>query len=525
MSSHSSSLPSHSVDVLIRRRPFDLTGIRVLLVNPRTFPYDLRGEMHAPDTYKSERAMNFGLLVMASITSRAGADVAIFDQDAEVDSTNYDSLIDLIDRHSPHIVGVGIISVYQYVGACEVLRLSKDRGVVTAVGGQASGGFATRFLAAESPCDYLFRGDAEETFPQFLFDLMRNRPVTRMAGVAARGEAVPATSVVESLEASSDLQYELYPNWRSHFPLVEESRACPFKCSFCANESIANASYRGKEPGKLLQEVERAIRLWGGSQGAPVVLQCAIFGTHAAWTEEFLHQTQKSRLEPRFLAALRVDNHWERYVHLTRGIFDQVHFGFESGSVEILARMIKTGKPEHYLDRSAAAFKAFHSQGVHVGINVIFGFFGETYRSVGDTLRFILENRDYIDSVWGGPFVLYPDTPARKDLPHAAEKFGSRIVKTSSYCDHLDTYPVHASSAFAHEDAVSVGGLVMRLLNDEQTYYDHYKWYIGPRRDAPLSFYAKEDFYRVMFQGADTRQTTVNMSINEKTGDVFTRRD
>lgn len=508
-------IPSKN-QLLIRKSFHDLRGIRVLLVNPRTFPYDLRGEMHAPDTYKSERAINFGLLVIASVIARAGAKVQIFDQESQPNNKDYSAFLEAIERESPHVVGTGIISVYQYLGAIEVLRLAKPLGIITVLGGQASGGFAEELLRSDSPCDYVFRGDAEETFPSFLSKVLQNKTITRVVGLATRGESPPETAVVESLDSSSELEYELYPNWKSHFPLVEESRACPYRCSFCANESIANADYRGKPPEKLLREVERAIRIWGGGHGSPVVLQCAIFGTQAQWTEEFLKLTQRSRLEPRFLAALRVDNHWERYVKFTRGIFDQVHFGFESGSPDILSRMLKTARPEKYLERSAAAFKAFHSEGVHVGINLVIGYYGETYRSVGDTLHFILENRHHIDSAWGGPFVLYPDTPARKELEAAFGLYGSRRVTSSPYCNILNTYPIQASSNFTHADAISVGEIMMRLLNDESTYYDHYKWYVGPRTDVPLSFFPKDMFYDVMFKGRDMQEKVLDLTTCKK---------
>lgn len=498
------SLVMPSSSLLLPKAAYDLRGLRILLVNPRTFPYDLRGEMHAPDTYKSERAMNFGLLVIGSVATKCGANVVIFDQEAQRNNENYDEITAVINRESPHVVGVGIISVYQYIGAMEVLKLAKSRGIITVLGGQGAGGFARQLLSCDSPCDFVFRGDAEESFPVFLHEAVKNRRSVKIRGLAGRGEPPPETCVVESLEPSSNLEYELYPNWRMHFPLVEESRACPFKCSFCANESIANAEYRGKSPEKLIKEVERAIRLWGGSDGSPVVLQCAIFGTHARYTEEFLKLTHKSSAEPRFLAALRVDNHWETYVHLTKGIFDQVHFGFESGSPDILSRMIKTNRPDRYLERSAAAFKAFHNEGVHVGINVIVGYYGETYKSIGETLHFILSNRDNVDSAWGGPFVLYPDTPARRELEAASNTYGSKMITSSPYCSVLDTYPIQASTRFSHNDAITFGEVIMKLLNTESTYYDHYKWYIGPQPDAPLSFYPKERFYEIMLPHKNT---------------------
>jgi anaerobic magnesium-protoporphyrin IX monomethyl ester cyclase len=490
----------------------NLRGLRIVLANPRTFPSDLRGETHAPDKWKSERAMNFGLLVIATVLSRCGASVHMFDQEEQDNPADYTAFEAFLETATPHFFGAGIISVYQYLGALEMMERARSRGITTLLGGQSSGAFAKELLAPGSPCDYVVRGDAEETLPALLNCLWRSGTLLAIPGVAARGGAPPVAVTVESLDAASDLEYELYPNWRQHFPLVEESRACPFKCSFCANEEIANAKFRGKDPGRLVAEVERAVKLWGGGERAPVVLQCAIFGTNAKWTREFLDLARRSPHQPRFLAALRVDNHWEQYVEFAAETFDQVHFGFESGSPQILATMLKAGNPEAYLERASAAFEAFHSRGVHVGINLIFGYYGETYQTLAETFRFVLDRREHIDSAWGGPFVLYPDTPARFELPAARSKFGSDITVLSEACRRLSTYPVKASRFFEHADSVAAGSMLMRMLNTRDTYYHHYKWYVGPSPDRPLDFYTEEEFYPLLIGNSELRDIAVDMN-------------
>ena len=84
----------------------ELSGVRCLLVNLKIFPSDLRGEAHAPDKWKSERAMNFGLPVIATYLAKKGATVLIVDLEEDVISD------EIIQKFSPHIVGIGTISCY-----------------------------------------------------------------------------------------------------------------------------------------------------------------------------------------------------------------------------------------------------------------------------------------------------------------------------------------------------------------------------------------------------------------------------
>jgi anaerobic magnesium-protoporphyrin IX monomethyl ester cyclase len=391
--------------------------------------------------------------------------------------------------------------------------MAHERGITTMAGGQSAMAFGEELLADDSPCDFLFTGDGEEVVPSVLAQIREGRQPQAATGVSPRGATAPAPpAICSDVSFTAELEYELYPGWRSFFPLVEESRACPFNCAFCSNAPLTERRWRGKDPKIVLREVERVCRMWNRTDATPVVLQCANFGTDAAQAEELLAAVVRSPVNPRFLAALRVDSHWKKYLHLVGSTFDQVHFGLESGSPQQLLAMGKAKSPATYLDMAGEAFAAFHERGVHVGINFLLGYFGETYRTLGETFGFILRHSSAIDSAWGGPFVLYPDTPAWSQLPEFSEKCGSRTVETSSMCRRIRTYPVQPSQHLRHEDVAAASLLLMRMVNSRRGYYEHYRWYLGPDPSTDADFYSEERFFDLMFAHADPATLGVSLT-------------
>lgn len=483
-----------------------LAGARLLLVNPPLYPHDFRGESHAPDRWKSERAMNFGLLVVASSLAKRGAEVEIVDLE-ETPGDPLQHLAERIAKTNPHVVGVGNISVFSYLGSLDVLATAKavSPKIRTIIGGQNAYFFLDELAAQNSPADAVALGEGEHSVAQWVGNVLSGREADLVAGIHPRGrppeQAVFAPAV--DIDAASDLLYDLYPGWRTFFPLVEESRGCPYACSFCASERIYGRSIRIKNPELLTREIARASRLWGMEQGCPLVLMCSNFGVNAKLTEEFLTSLHASGVQPLLMTALRVDGPWRRYVALMEGLFDQVHFGLESASPEILLRMNKTGNPQHYLGEAKAAFQAFKKHRMHVAINFVMGFLGENAETLASTWQYVTECREWIDSAWGGALMSYPGSPFAMDWAKATRETGARPVTTHPLSERLRTFPVHPSACFDFDDMCRESVKLMKSLNSARTFYEHYRWYPGPDPDRlpALDFYTPGRFYSLFLQG------------------------
>lgn len=485
-----------------------LDGLRCLLINPALFPTDLRGESHARGKWKSERAINFGLLVIASHLAKHGAEVTVVDLEETPDG-----LVPALHAATPHLVGIGNISCYGLLSTLDVISACRamDPSIRVVVGGQNAALSLPLFQRASVQPDWLVAGSGEEAvlaIGRAVVDNVRLPPMAGVHGMTPGTEPASAPlSPAVAADRSAFLLYDLWPQWRAFFPLIEESRGCPFSCSFCANEGVGGRNYLGKSPDVIVREIERARALWGCSDEMPVVLMCANFGTHPAPTREFLTLMRAKRSQYRLLAAMRVDGRWAEYVALMGGVFDQIHFGLESGSPTILGRMGKAHEPHRYLSMAEQAFKAFHDQKIHVGCNFILGFPGENGSTVTETMSFLLKNRDNIDSLWGGALIEYPGSPFAARMDEYSASFGTRRRRVSDFCDRIGAYPIDPSSTYTHEQMAQLGLHLMKLFNGADTFYEHYRWYPGPRPspENDLAFYGRDEFYDLFLEEQDGR--------------------
>jgi len=398
-----------------------LADVRCILVNPFLRPADLRGEQQTIDGENThESALNYGLLAVATSLAKHGAAVEILDLEQRKSDWE-DHLTRAVERLKPQWMGIGSVSVYSFLPAVDLLRFCRRQfpNLRTVIGGQNAANFPELLQAAgdTSLADYVVCGDGEVVIRQLAFAIANRREV-RARGVVALSAGEPFKREFArraSLdEEASFLLYDLYPGFRKLWPVVEESRGCPYHCDFCANSFQRAPSIVFKSPQVLMDELRRVFALYNASGPLPVVLMTSIFGLHSAQTREFFNLIREEEFLPRFIASTRVDLHCERYVDVVAEYFDQMHFGLESGSASVLAQMRKSASPDEYLRSASMTLKAWHDRGAHTAINFILGYPGEDSATIEETTSFLRANRGNIDSVWGGWAYGLPRLPIRE---------------------------------------------------------------------------------------------------------------
>lgn len=99
-----------------------------------------------------------------------------------------------------------------------------------------------------------------------------------------------------------------------------------------------------------------------------------------------------------------------------------LHWGQESGNDRILSAIDKGATAAS----SSAAYRATAGAGIRNHLFMIIGFPTEGLDELGDSVKFIIDNREVIDQVQAGPFVLEKGTP----LYNNPEKYGiTRIIE------------------------------------------------------------------------------------------------
>jgi radical SAM superfamily enzyme YgiQ (UPF0313 family) len=141
------------------------------------------------------------------------------------------------------------------------------------------------------------------------------------------------------------------------------SRGCPFGCSYCAN-SILRSLYKGMGPylrhwsvDSVVGELARLKEDYGFGPGA-VMFQDDVFGTDAAWTEEFRRKYRRQVRHPFLCYCQPSAVNPARLVKLKRAGLIAVQMGIQSGSERMRHEYFKRHDTNEDIIRAARTFSS-----------------------------------------------------------------------------------------------------------------------------------------------------------------------
>ncbi len=154
-----------------------------------------------------------------------------------------------IKDFNPDLVGVSCWST-TYIEAVKILKVVKSisSNIITVIGGVHATTYPDRTM--EHPeVDYLFRGEADLSFPVFLDELASENPdYGKVLGLAYRSEAKLIKNPLERRDNIDDIHWPDYDaidldgyidsGYRLHTAIPRNApiwvtRGCPYRCTFC----------------------------------------------------------------------------------------------------------------------------------------------------------------------------------------------------------------------------------------------------------------------------------------------------
>src|SRR5262249_2140728 len=178
---------------------------------------------------------------------------------------------------------VGFTTTFnQTMASLALARRLKERfpGLCVVFGGANCEGEMGLQLHKSFPfVDFVFSGEADVSFPEFVHAQVNHRAVDGIKGVVSRrdGRSVAASLVPDRIQDLDPLPYPLYEDYfsqRGRDPdddgqrevLVETSRGCwwgaKHHCTFCGLNGLAMA-YRIKTPERALREITELATRYG----------------------------------------------------------------------------------------------------------------------------------------------------------------------------------------------------------------------------------------------------------------------
>lgn len=325
------------------------------------------------------------------------------------------------------LVGISCWTSMHYLGSVEVARhvraLAPDVPIV--VGGHHPTAVPDDF---EGEVDWVVVGDGEHVLRD-LCETLPKRP--------------PATEVVHGPNFDmSDPRHIDWDNYAWHGDdrvlWIALSRGCPFLCQFCMEPE------RGKRWSAY--SVEDALTVLEGlaRTHAPriVCFTDPIFGKNRRWAHEFLTKLEQRRLPMMFWAETRADLMSPDLLDLFRACDFKVDFGLESGSPEMVRRMVKSRNPEAYLARARETFDHVNRIGLHHDIGLLFNYPGETPETVRETYQYV-ESLAQTSSPLAGwvstnSYFVLPGTPIYHQLDRLEATLGAEFRHRTWWRERAD---------------------------------------------------------------------------------------
>ncbi len=210
-------------------------------------------------------------------------------------------------------------------GLLALVREAKSRGKTVVAGGPYPTSLPE--VVSEAGCDFVVRGEGENTMPLFLEAMRQGR-----AGIIEEGEKPDlTTSPIPRFDLLRLQDYSAFT--------IQTSRGCPFDCEFCDVVNLFGRKPRYKSPEQVIAELETLYRL--GARGSVFICDDNFIGNkkQARALLQELTPWLRSRREPfRFMtqASVNLGQDLEMIDLMTAANFDKVFIGIESPDENVL---------------------------------------------------------------------------------------------------------------------------------------------------------------------------------------------
>jgi radical SAM superfamily enzyme YgiQ (UPF0313 family) len=393
------------------------------------------------------------LAYLAGALEREGIEVEILD--FLVSRYHPRKIRQKLEEYRPRLVGVTCVTM-NYPLAARMLRVCKefDPGIVTVIGGPHASFTTKETLLRASWIDAVAIGEGDRTVIDLARAVAGDGDFRTVAGIAfADGGRIVKTEprpLIDDLDQLAEPARHLLPlaKYRAlGVPCtVITSRGCPYGCLFCSAHKMFGRRVRFRDPGLVVDEIERLQRDFGFSL---INIVDDTFTVNHNHTIQVCEEMLRRNLKIIWSAYARVDNMTEDLVALMkRAGCNAVLFGIESADEKILSTIRKGITP----DIMRKGVRIASDAGLTIFTSFILGLPGESPETARRTLAFA----DELDRNYGARYgfhILAP-LPGTELYDNAAD-YGLRIL-TRNWARYDANQPITETPTMSQEMAREV---------------------------------------------------------------------
>ena len=239
--------------------------MKVLFIEPPKDFWFVMGEYTPPP---------LGILQLAAFLESRIPDFDITVLDCQAEQVGWDDLRRLIGSIEPDVVvssALATCNTYTIIRTLDIIK-KIDPQIKTVVGGQHFTALSNESLEKYPEIDFIIRGEGELTLVDLLQDIEQDRPLEKVDGISFRhGDKIVHNLPRALIDNLDDLpfpgyhfiennmdkyHFKMMAHSNAGYAMVEASRGCLHKCTFCSQWPYWGGRWRTKSPKRIADEME-----------------------------------------------------------------------------------------------------------------------------------------------------------------------------------------------------------------------------------------------------------------------------
>lgn len=357
----------------------------------------------------SQVGFSYGVAHLAAMLRQAGHEVAFWQLCEEFEPLPTEQqFVQRVEREAPGLLAFSVVT-NQWVYTQALAKWARPKFSIPFVIGGVHTLSNTEEILKTGLFDYVFRGECEDAFLEFVDELAAGRSVEAVPNLAYRRDGEIRINPVGRLPELTALPLKDYESMdfqrlidaKNGWVGLMASRGCPFSCTYCFNHVMVQTyktdlrcrfkdlNYiRRFSVGQMIEEIEYLLKNYRNIR--VFIFDDDLFTFDKAYVREFCRAYRKVTELP-FVVNAHVgffDDECAGY--LAAANCRIVKFGVESGSPKVRRTILN----RHMSNESIVeALAAVARHGMHSSVFIIVGFPHEGREDVFDTIRLLGEAR------------------------------------------------------------------------------------------------------------------------------------
>lgn len=351
----------------------------------------------------SQLGFNYGIAHISALLKQAGHAVELWQLCEDIGPLpSKQEFVHRLTQIDPDVVGFSVVT-NQWPYAQKLAEWARQATSAPLVCGGIHTMAAAEEILTKSQFDFVFRGEAEEAFLEFVEKMAGNEDISGVRNLGLLQNGRTQINPVRPLPDLKELPFKDYEIFdfqkiidaKNGWIGLMGSRGCPFSCTYCFNHQMVsryrkdlNCSFRELnyirhfDVEQIIAEIRYLLDNYRNIK--MFIFDDDLFTFYREYVKEFCQAYKRICSIPFVVNAHVGFFDEERARYLAEANCKIVKFGVESGSERIRKRVLQRHMKN---EKIVKAIRTAHEFGLHSSVFLMIGLPDETYEDVMATIR------------------------------------------------------------------------------------------------------------------------------------------